>query len=228
MRREPELSERHQRVVRALGSGGPAVPDSLLHRLEAIQAAAPTSRRLPVRTWFPLPRPALAGGLAVLVATAVALAVLLAGPGGGGVVEAAQLSELPSERPAPARDPQDPRLLTRRFAGVTYPDWTREFRWRAVGERSDELEGQPTATVFYRHTHHRIGYTVISGKTIAPPDDAERLNVDGLELRRFRVGEQDVVTFERNGRTCVLSGNVHDPDTLVKLAAWKGDGSITF
>jgi hypothetical protein len=228
MRREQELPERHQRVVRALGSGGPAVPDSLLHRLEAIQAAAPTSSRLPVRTRFPLPRPALTGGVAVLVATAVALVVLLGGPGGGGVVEAAQLSELPSERPAPARDPQDPRLLTRRFAGVTYPDWTREFRWRAVGERSDQLEGQPTATVFYRHTHHRIGYTVISGTTIASPDDAERLNVNGLELRRFRVGEQDVVTFERNGRTCVLSGNVHDPDTLVKLAAWKGDGSIVF
>jgi hypothetical protein len=29
----------------------------------------------------------------------------------------------------------------------------------------------------------------------------------------------DVVTFERNGRTCVLSGDVHDPDTLVKLAS---------
>jgi hypothetical protein len=228
MRREPELSERHQRVVRALGSGGPAIPDSLLQRLEAIHAAAPTSRRRPVRTRFPLPRPALAGGVAILVATAVALVAVFGGPGGGGVVEAAELSELPSERPAPARDPQDPRLLTRRFAGVTYPDWTREFRWRAVGERSDKLGGQPTATVFYRHTHHRIGYTVISGKTIAPPDDAERLNVDGLELRRFRVGEQDVVTFERNGRTCVLSGNVHDPDTLVKLAAWKGDGSIVF
>jgi hypothetical protein len=27
-----------------------------------------------------------------------------------------------------------------------------------------------------------------------------------------------VVTWERNGRTCVLSGDVHDPFTLVKLA----------
>jgi hypothetical protein len=235
MRREPALPERHQRVVRALRSGGPAVPDSLLRRLEAMQAAAapapgamPAPTRPPVRRRLPLPRPALAGGVAVLVATAAAVVALLTGPGGGGVVQAAQLSALPSERPAPAQDPQDPRLLTRGFAGVTYPDWTREFAWRAVGERSDELDGRATATVFYRHTHHRIGYTVISGDTIDPPDDAERLNVDGLALRRFRVGAQDVVTFERNGRTCVLSGEVHDPDTLVKLAAWKGDGSVTF
>lgn len=226
MTRELELPERHKRVVRALGSGGPAVPDSLLRRLEAMQAAPPS--RPPMRARRPLPRPALAGGVAVLLATAIAVVALLAGPGGGGVVEAAQLSTLPSERPAPPRDPQDPRLLTRRFAGVTYPDWTREFQWRAVGERSDELDGQPTATVFYRHTHHRIGYTVISGTTVDPPNDAERLTVDGLELRRFRLGEQDVVTFERNGRTCVLSGNVHDPDTLVKLAVWTGEGSVAF
>jgi hypothetical protein len=226
MRRQPALPERHQRVVRALGSGGPALPDSLLQRLEALQAAPPSP--VPVRPRFALPRPALAGGVAVLVAATVAVVALLVAPGGGGVVEAAQLNIRPSERPAPARDSEEPRLLRRRFAGVTYPDWTRAFAWRAVGERRDVLDGRPTTTVFYRHTHHRIGYTVISGETIDPPDRAERLTVNGLELRRFRLGEQDVVTFERNGRTCVLSGNVHDPDTLVKLAVWKGDGSVAF
>jgi hypothetical protein len=45
------------------------------------------------------------------------------------------------------------------------------------------------------------------------------LNVNGVKLYRFRLGAQDAVAFERNGRTCVLSGKVHDPDTLVKLAA---------
>jgi len=122
-------------------------------------------------------------------------------------VDAAQLSPLPSERPSP-----------RGFAGVTYPDWSHRFGWFAAGGRDDKLGGRRTTTAFYRHTHHRIGYTVISGKTIEPPDDAEVLTVDGLELHRFRLGAQDVVTFERNGRTCVLSGKVHDPDTLVKLA----------
>jgi hypothetical protein len=229
IRRELELPERHQRVVRALQSGGPAIPDSLLQRLEDMQAAAAEAPPAPPpRARLSLPRPAMAGGVALLVATAAAVVALLAGPGGGGVVEAAQLSTLPSERLAPARDPEDSRLLQRRFAGVTYPDWTREFEWRAVGERTDELDGQATTTVFYRHTHHRIGYTVLSGKRIDAPGDAERLNVDGLELRRFRVGKLDVVTFERNGRTCVLSGDVHDPDTLVKLAVWKGDGSVAF
>jgi hypothetical protein len=226
MRRELEFPERHQRVARALGSGGPAIPDSLLQRLEAMQAEVPS--RVPRRPRFALPRPALAGAVAVLTATVLALVALLVGPGGGVVVEAAQLNTHPSEQPAPPRDAQDGRLLMRRFAGVTYPDWTRKFGWRAVGERSDVLDGRPTTTVFYRHTHHRIGYTVLSGETIDPPDGAERLSINGLELRRFRLGEQDVVTFERNGRTCVLSGNVHDPDTLVKLAVWKGDGTVTF
>jgi hypothetical protein len=69
---------------------------------------------------------------------------------------------------------------------------------------------------------------VISGAPIEPPADAETLNARGLQLHRFRLGRQDVVTFERNGRTCVLSGDVHDPDTLVKLASWKGQGAVSF
>jgi hypothetical protein len=198
MRRQAELPAHHRRVVHALQSGGPAVPASVLRRVEALEARPAARPRL---------RPVLAAGVAAAVALVLAVVLTLSGPRGASIADAAQLSSLPSERPAP-----------RSFAGVTYPDWSNRFAWFELGGRSDELNGRTTTTVFYRHTHHRIGYTVISGKTIEPPDDADVLNVKGLELHRFRLGEQDVVTFERNGRTCVLSGKVHDPDTLVKLA----------
>jgi hypothetical protein len=199
-----DIPLQHRRVVRALQSGGPAVPASVVERVEALHdKAAPRPARRAIR----LPRPALAGGAAILAAIALVVALSLSSPGGASVADAAQLSALPSESPPP-----------RGFAGVTYPDWSKRFGWFAVGGRNDELDGRRTTTAYYAHTHHRIGYTVISGKTIEPPDDAEVLNVDGLEMHRFRLGAQDVVTFERNGRTCVLSGKVHDPDTLVKLA----------
>jgi hypothetical protein len=202
MRRKYEVPAHHQRVARALGAGGPALPDHLLRRLEVLEAprARPRARFL---------RPAFAAGLAAVLAAVVAVVSSLGGPGMS-VSEAAQLSELPSQRATPARS----------FAGVAYPDWTHAFKpWRKAGGRSDELNGRSTTTVFYRHTHHRIGYTVIAGDTIEPPAGAERITVDGLQMRRFKLGELDVVTFERNGRTCVLAGDVHDPDTLVKLAA---------
>ena len=69
---------------------------------------------------------------------------------------------------------------------------------------------------------------MISGPTIEPPADAEVLTARGVELHRFRLGRQDVVTFERGGQTCVLSGAVHDPDTLVQLASWEGKGAVGF
>lgn len=200
MRCQIEVPERHRRVVRALQAGGPEVPESVLRHTQAIQV-----RPTPV----PVRRPALAGAVALVAALAVVVVLSLGGPGGASAVKAAQLNVLPAEHAAPAR----------RFAGVTYPNWSVKFGWFALGRRGDELGGRKTTTTFYRHTHHRIGYTVISGKTIAPPADAEVVTVKGLRLHRFRLGEQDAVSFVRNGHTCVLSGKVHHASTLVKLAA---------
>jgi hypothetical protein len=201
MRRRYEVPEHHLRVAHALQAGGPAVPDSLLRRIEVLEAK-PAVRR-PARSL----RPALASGVAVVVAMAVAAALWLGGPAGPTAVDAAALSPLPAERAAP-----------RGFAGVDYPDWSTRFGWAKVGGRDDELGGRRTTTAFYLHTHHRIGYTVISGRAIELPAGAETITVKGLELHRFRLGAQDAVAFERNGRTCVLSGKVHDPKTLIKLA----------
>jgi hypothetical protein len=230
---ELHVPENHLRVIRAL-QNGPRAPDRLRRRILEMDATA-VRRRAPsmasVRDRLALRglRPALVAGVAsVVLAMALALALFLSGPGGATVVEAAELSLRPSIEAAPTENPQQPALLQRSFAGVNFPAWSKEFRWRAVGARSDELDGRKTETVFYTHTHHRIGYTVISGEPTEAPAHAEKLSAGGLELHRFRLGRQDVVTFERNGRTCVLSGDVHDPDTLVKLAAWQGDGAIAF
>ena len=228
-----QLPEHHRRVIRALQSG-PPVPDRLHRRIEELQAEAAERRpRMPALPVLEMLRsrlrPAMLAASAVAVLVIVLVVALFAGgPGGSRVVQAAELSLSPSTEPAPDTNLEQPALLERSFAGVTFPAWSGKFGWRTDGARSDEVDGRRTATVYYTHTHHRIGYTVISGRTIEPPDDAETLNVGRLELHRFRLGRQDVVTFERGGRTCVLSGDVHDPDTLVKLASWKGDGSITF
>ena len=228
-----QVPEHHRRVIRALQSG-PRAPDRLHRRIEAMEAdAARLTPRLPSLRRRAAPRPLLRPAVAaasVVGALVVVLVVALFvdGPGESRVVQAAKLSLTPSTEATPHTDEQQPALLRRSFAGVTFPAWSEKFGWHADGARSDELDGRETATVFYRHTHHRIGYTVISGRAIEPPEDAETLNAGGLELHRFRLGFQDVVTFERNGRTCVLSGDVHDPDTLVKLASWRGDGSVDF
>jgi hypothetical protein len=230
---QPQVPQHHRRVIRALQSG-PRAPDRLHRRIEEMEGRA--TRRSPGVLELRdrrVPRPrigpaVIAAGVAAVMTVALVVSLSLGGPGGSRVVQAAELSLRAATEETPPEDRRRPALLQRSFAGVTFPAWSEDFGWRASGARSDELDGRETETVFYRHTHHRIGYTVISGEPIEPPEDAETLNVRGVELRRFRLGRQDVVTFERGGRTCVLSGDVHDPDTLVKLAAWKGQGTVTF
>jgi hypothetical protein len=214
--------ERQQRVHRLLREGGPATPPTLRTRLAAqsARAATPAQRRGL--------RLALAGCVAVVSVVAV-LALTLAGQGGGPTLaDAARPAAQPATAAAPARDPGRPTLLRASFAGVSYPDWQREFGWRATGRRHDTLGGRSAETVFYQHTHHRIGYTVVDGKPLDVPGGARRFVVDGLEMRAYTDGPRDVVTFRRNGRTCVLAGEVHRRATLLKLASWKGDGAIAF
>jgi hypothetical protein len=206
-----EISARHERVIRALQAGGPEVPATL--RLP--QAASAPARR----TRRPTAIVAVAG--AVLVAVVVALA----SGGGPGARELAAVSHLPATQPSPASDGA---LLDHRFEGVTFPDWSLEFGWMPDGARTDAVEGRRVGTVFYTHHGHRIAYSVVSGDPLDPPAGAATLRVDGVELHRFRDGGRDVVMFERGGRTCVLAGHVIDPDTLVDLASWQGDGAVRF
>ncbi len=211
---------RHERVHRLLSTTGPATPLGLRERLAA-RAERPTRRARP--------RVALAGAVATIAVAAILALTLLPGLGGHPTIAAAaRLSALPAKAPAPVENARNPTLLRASFAGVTYPDWKKQFGWRAIGARTDSVDGRSTRTVFYKHTHHRIGYTVVSGKPLARPAGAERLVVDGVEMYRYRDGRNTVVSFERNGRTCVLAGYVHFASTLPKLASWKAQGAIAF
>jgi hypothetical protein len=209
---------RHERVQSVLSAGGPATPPALRARLRATPAPAPR-----------VPRLALAAATALAAfGAALAIALNAGSPHAPTVGDAAALATRSATGPAPVEDARHPTLVRASFAGVAYPDWKQRFGWRATGERTDTIDGRTMRTVFYQHTHHRIGYTVIAGKPLKRPAGAERLVVDGVEMYRYRDGRNTVVTFRRNGRTCVLAGYVHFASTLPKLAAWKGAGAVSF
>jgi len=213
----------HERVHRLLSSAGPATPTALRLRLDDQARRAAQSRRRG------RPRVALAGAVAAIGAAAVLALAVVSGIGNGPTIaEAARPSTLAATAPAPAQDLRRPTLLRASFGGVTYPDWNRQFGWRATGRREDSIDGRTAETVFYQHTHHRIGYTVVSGEPLKRPGHAERHLVNGLVMLAYKDGRRDVVTFERNGRTCILAGVVHQRATLIKLAAWKAEGAIAF
>src|SRR5918999_950735 len=209
--RSPELAEqleKQRRAVAALHSVDERAPAWLRARLE------PESRqRRRRRVRFSMP---LAGGLAAGAAFAVLLALLLPGGAGGpSVVEAAELAAQPAEAAAPGPVASEPALLDIRAEGLAFPNWAEEFGWRATGRREDEVDGRRAVTVFYEKEGRRIGYTILSGDPIDPPDEASTANREGVILRGLSAEGRVIVTWLRDGRTCVLSATDVDAANLI-------------
>jgi hypothetical protein len=193
-----------------------SAPSSLRERVDVAPRARASARR----------RRALVPAVAVLaVAVLAAVLVLPSGaPGGPSVVEAAALGQRPAVEPAPR--PVTDKLLDRRAAGLPFPDWSEKFGWRATGARTDTLGGRRMTTVFYAKGAQRIAYTIVDGAALDEPAGSDRV-VEGTRVRLVRAGQAALVTWQRRGHTCVLSGTA-DAETLRKLAGWKGKGAVEF
>jgi hypothetical protein len=213
-----ELATRGAAIVRSVSVEPPL---ALRERIEA-QRAQPVVRSRLLR-WR------LAGAVA---AGAAALAVAIAVVGGGdpSLDEAAALSSRAATGPAPAVDRDAPQLLEVSHDGLAYPNWTAKFAWRQAGERSDSLEGRSTRTVYYTNKKGAtIGYTIVSGDALDVPSDAATSTVEGTVLRDYVDDGRRIVTWEREGHTCVLAGPASvDRQVMLDLAGWKGKGAVPF
>ena len=195
-------------------------PDHLRARIEEMAVArAPRRPR----------RRALAAGVAV---AAMALAALFAlvlpgGAGGPALAEAAGLADRVATAPAPSARPDAPALLAAEVEGVAFPDWATDFGWTATGTRSDEIGGRPAVTVFYEREGRRLAYTIVAGDALDAPGDPV-VTVDGVEFRVVETSAGESVTWERRGRTCVITAPGTSRDAVIELAAWKGGGAVDF
>jgi hypothetical protein len=185
--------------------------------VHAAEAPRPRQRRL---AW---PAPAAAAA-ALLVAAVLVLPGLLAGA--PSVEQVAALDARVATEPTPPSVAGRPELLARDVDGVSFPDWGEKFGWHASGARTDKIAGRRAVTVFYRHMDHRIGYTIVSGKPLEVPANAQRMRVNGVDLAMYHDGERTVTVFERGGHTCILAGHVIHHDTMPKLASWRANGAI--
>ncbi len=213
-----EALDRQRTATRALRGLDVQASPALRGRISAAASPRPARRRLVLRG-------AVAGALA-----AAALAVVLlipSGNGGATVVETARLSERPAGG-AVGVDPANSRLLAANVEGVPFPNWRGEFGWRQAGTRSDDLDGRTARTVFYQHGGRRIAYTIVSGDGIPAPDGARPETRNGVHFHFLADGGRRVVTWWRNGRTCVVSSADVGGHQLLALASWKGDGAVPF
>jgi anti-sigma factor RsiW len=171
-------------------------------------------------------------GSAIAAAAAVALALILVLPGAfledASVADVAALAEKPPTRAAPGGVPGASQLLRAEVDDVNFPNYAAKFGWKPVGARQDDPSDRGATTVYYEKGSRKIAYTIVSGDALDPPSDAPSTTRGGVEYRRFRDEGRTVVTWQRDGHTCVLSGKAVRPALLLTLADWRGKGAISF
>jgi hypothetical protein len=189
-------------------------PSALKARLEL--ARDPRQRR-GVR------RPAWASASVAVAAAASAAVLALAGSPASAptVASAATLATRSPALPVGAAD--EGRLVWpwAAGAGLSFPNWARPFGFTAVGARIDRLSGRVATTVFYAvpHSGNLIGYTIVSGRELAAGTPVRQTSWDGEMLSTFSEHGRAVVTWIREGHTCVLSGSPTLLKQLMRLAA---------
>jgi hypothetical protein len=170
------------------------------------------------------------GALATAAAVAVALVLILSGGASGGpsVADAAALSTKPPTLAAPGVAPGVPQLLRAEVDRVPFPDYAVKFGWKPAGARHDAPSGRQATTVYYRRDRRTIAYTIVSGEPLDAASGAPSAQHGGIVYRTLRYEHRTVITWERGGHTCVLSGKAVARAELITLAGWRGGGAIPF
>jgi hypothetical protein len=221
----PELRARlreQQRAVSLLrATEDITAPASLRASLDALTAPASAgragsapARRRPVLRW----RPRLVmGGAAAVAAAIVAVVLATSGSGAPTVPQTAHLALAAATLPAPAQDAANRELLAVRESGIPFPSYATDPAWRATGARRDSLHGRRVTTVFYRVGGGRIGYAIVSGPALAQPSGQAR-TIGGVRYVLATTGSAKLVTWRRDGHTCVIAGRGVGDRTLLALA----------
>ncbi len=219
IRQSPELSaelaeqERAVTMLRALDQPAPASLRARLDEMTGATGAAPARRARRWRPAFVLP------GATVLAAAVAAVVVLVSGGGSAPTVPAAAKFALASATmAAPPVDTGDPRDLTLKAAGIPFPAWGKKAGWVSNGARSDTSNGRKITTVFYVDPDgERIGYAITDG---APLSGAHGSTVKryGVNFTLQRSDGARIISWVRQGHTCVIAGRTVSYQRLVALA----------
>ena len=187
-----------------------------------IDAEQAPERRARSRAWRLAPAAAVA-----IVAIALAAVLLSSGSSStperqpGGATGAA-----PAHRTFARGEPgPHVRRCTRTAGGISFPYWRHDLGWRTSGARNDSYGGRSATTVFYTGPNafgrHRAGRLHDPLRDPLPlPNDPGVVEHRGTRYYVLSHQGATVVTWRRNGHTCILAARGLAPETLLHLAAW--------
>jgi hypothetical protein len=197
-------------------------PDALRLAVAAAVADAErrhAARRRPFARLGALRPPAFAAA-SMALAVAIAVAVVVLSTSGTGAPTVQQVAGVALRQPlaaAPATRPGG-KLLAAHVDTIDFPTWTRSG-WHAVGMRTDTVGGHALRTVFYADAWgRRIGYAIADAAL--PVAGGRTVVWHGTRLRVLVRGGAEIVTWRRDGHTCILAGRQVALVRLVRLASY--------
>ena len=221
LQRSPALTSalaEQQRAVSLLRAIDTPAPDSLRQWLESQTEERQTEERpAKRRRGWAMPRFAFPAALGV-AAAAIAAAVVIAVSGGSSsptLGQAAHAALAASTMPAPTES--GAMTLDVSAGGIPFPYWGHTVGWKATGARSDSIGGRRAVTVFYEARGRRVGYTIVTGPPVQVKGGVT-VTTHGTPYTFMRAGSARLVTWVRNGHTCVIAGHGVTYAKLLRLA----------
>jgi hypothetical protein len=186
-------------------------------RYEGRQQGAADRRRTAI--W----RPRASIGIVALAAVLIAVvSVALHGRTAPTVGSTARLALAPATGPAPSVSATDHDVLSVHPTGassIPFPSYVHFTAWRASGVRHDTLQGRHVTTVFYSVGGTRVGYSIVSGAALSMPSGSTVRGPTGVRYVYVSSGGAQIITWRRDGHTCVIAGHSIARSTLLALAA---------
>ena len=221
VRESPELQVRlreQQHAVALVQSTAQVAAPASVHAAVRAQTVDRASRA-PRAAMRPAWRPRVFAPLAAGALAAVVLVIVLLSGGSRSltVARTARLALATPTRSAPTVDPANDDLLSLRVDSIAFPAYESHRNWRATGARSDEIDARRVQTVFYDMAGHRVGYSIVSGAPLRVPAGDER-TLSGVRYVTSSTGSAELVTWRRDGHTCVIAARRVSELTLLRLA----------
>ena len=193
-------------------------------RLAALELNAPPRlhdtvralERAPVRRRRARMTPRLAF---VAIAVVVVVTVGLSRPVGHANVRGViALALAPGEHSPPPVSPRDHAVLDVAIDRTAFPNWD-YLGWRTTGARLDTLGGQHVETVYYQAARsERVGYSIVGGTALPLGEARLALRRGGVSYWVLSHGGATVVSWRRDGHTCVLASRHAPAGALISLA----------
>jgi anti-sigma factor RsiW len=208
----PELQaklDEQRRALAIVAALDVEAPARLLERLASPpRAMRRARRRIPVR------------GLIMVAAAAVILALLARSNRADDVRSEVHITLERATLAGPPRATGQRAVLTAAVDGIAFPDW-QSRGWLATGARTDSFAGRAVETVFYSSPGYgRVGYSIAAGAPL-PVGGAQRvLRGGGVAYAVLSADGATVVTWLRDGHTCVLASKQAPAAALLALAGW--------